>query len=288
MRICYVDESGHCGEKYDPQQPIEVLCGVITDISKLFKTQREHNDILELLSNHGINIDELKAAELYRGRKDWHGIDPKVRDTVYEALLGWSKSRVCKFIVCPIDSKIFFDRIDAKCRFALKFLYPWEAGAFNVILAVQRENHNKKRNKGKTIVIFDEQNKHDNRLLKLFEDDLTFTDGYTCYSPRPKAKSPPRFDQIVDIPHFSKSHLAVLIQLADVAAYIVNRYICILSYGAKEEYDGETNKISRWCEMIRRNMISHTSIDPPREYDLCEFFRTIRPKDWSAKEFVLK
>jgi len=147
---------------------------------------------------------------------------------------------------------------------------------------------NKKKNKGKTIAIFDEQNKHDNRLLKLFEGDLAFTDGYTCYSPRPRAKSTPRFDQIVDIPHFSKSHLAVLIQLADVAAYIVNRYICTLSYEAGEEYEGEKTKISKWCGMIRKNMILHTSIDPPGKDEFCEFFREIRPKGWSAKEFVLK
>ena len=58
MKICYIDESGHCGEKYNPKQPIEVLCGVITDISKLFKTQTEHRDILELLNDSGIDISE--------------------------------------------------------------------------------------------------------------------------------------------------------------------------------------------------------------------------------------
>jgi len=38
MYVCYVDESGHTGEKFDPNQPVEVLCGVVTDVTKLFKT----------------------------------------------------------------------------------------------------------------------------------------------------------------------------------------------------------------------------------------------------------
>lgn len=28
MYVCYIDESGHCGKKYNPKQPVEVLCGV--------------------------------------------------------------------------------------------------------------------------------------------------------------------------------------------------------------------------------------------------------------------
>lgn len=286
MRICYIDESGHCGTKYNADQPIEVLCGIMTDISKLFKTQKEHNDILDILKDHGVEVPELKGADIYRGRKEWHDIDPKERDAVYEILLEWSKERVCKFIVCPIDSNEFFKSKDNGCPIATKFGYPWEAAAFNVALAVQRENRSKKNNKGRTIVIFDEQEKHDERFLQLLEGDLSFTDGYTKYKKRPRAKSDPRLNQIVDIPHFSKSHMAVLIQLADIAAYIVNRHILISEYGFKEEYSGEADKFSKWYRIISANCIAHTSVDPPGQDDLCSFYRKMRPRKWTAKGFT--
>jgi hypothetical protein len=56
MYICYVDESGHAGTKYSSAQPVEVVCGVLTDLSKLSKTQREHVR----------RLDELGVPELKR------------------------------------------------------------------------------------------------------------------------------------------------------------------------------------------------------------------------------
>ena len=41
MYICYVDESGHNGKKFNPAQPVQVLCGALVDVTKIHKTQRE-------------------------------------------------------------------------------------------------------------------------------------------------------------------------------------------------------------------------------------------------------
>ncbi len=67
MYICYIDESGHCGKKYNQQQPVEVLVGVLLDVTKLFKTQAEQQKILKTLKNANIELSELKANEAYRG-----------------------------------------------------------------------------------------------------------------------------------------------------------------------------------------------------------------------------
>ena len=56
MYVCYIDESGHCGKKYNPDQPVEVLCGVVTDVSKLFKTQRELDTIFRFLRRNEIPL----------------------------------------------------------------------------------------------------------------------------------------------------------------------------------------------------------------------------------------
>lgn len=284
MKICYIDESGHCGKKHNPNQPVQVLCGVITDISKLFKTQKEHSEIINILNEIGIPLSELKASDVYRGRNHWSGVDPSIRDKVFKTILNWAEERKCKFIVCPIDSESFFVNKDKGCAFCNKFQFPYEAGAFNIILAIQRMNRNISNNKGRTIIIFDEQKGHDENILQIIEGDLSFTDGYTGYSPRPRAKSqPPRLDQVIDIPHFSKSHLAVLIQLADWAAFVVGRYLLLTSYGQKESYANEKVKIEKWYKQIGGNLINHTCIDVPGKDLLCAYFREIRPNGWSAK-----
>ncbi|MBN2556893.1 MAG: DUF3800 domain-containing protein, partial [Anaerolineales bacterium] len=109
MYICYADESGHCGKRINPNQPVEVLCGVRTDVSKLFKTQRQHQQILDALNHHDIKISELKASDAYGGRKEWGDVDAKIRDSIFEVMFDWFNERSCKFSVCPIDSSLFLE-----------------------------------------------------------------------------------------------------------------------------------------------------------------------------------
>ncbi len=119
-------------------------------------------------------------------------------------------------------------------------------------------------------------------MLKFFENDLSFTDGYTGYIPKPRSKKQAqRLDQIIDVPHFSKSHLSVLIQLADWIAFIVNRYLLLTVCKNKEKYDGELVKIVGWYKRIGDNLVSHTAIDPPGKDELCVYFNEIRPDGWS-------
>lgn len=283
MKICYLDECGHCGEKPNTMQPVETVCGVVTDLAKVFKTQKEHGDVLDILTEMGVDVSEIKSSEIYRGRNEWSNAGHELRDNVFTVLLEWAKARKCKFIPCPVDSIAFFARKNAGCPICNKLQFPFEAAALNAVLALQREFARTKNNKGKTVVIFDEQKKHDERLLHLLETDLSFTDGFTGYTKPPRAKGKPRLDQIVDVPHFSKSHLAVLIQIADIGAFVVNRYIDLMCVGSPEKYDGESDKIKSWYNLMSSNMVKHTSIDPPAKEDLCKFYKSIRPNGWSAK-----
>jgi hypothetical protein len=287
MYICYIDESGHCGKKLNPEQPVEVLCGVLTDVTKLFKTQREHANLLQLLKDNGIPLSELKAADAYRGRKHWTGIEPGIRDTVFQGVFAWLNERSCRFIVCPIDTRKFFDLKASGCPLSNSFNAPYEAGAINILLGIERIQASKKKNKGKTLVVFDEQNGHDENMLRLLSGDLAFTDPYTGYTPRPRARvQEPRLQQVIDVPHFSKSHLSVLIQLADWAAFVVNRYLLLTVYGEMESYVGELEKIEGWYQAVGGALVPHTAIDPPGKEDICLYFRQeVRPDGWSAKKW---
>lgn len=288
MYVCYVDESGHNGKKYNPDQPVEVLCGVLTDVTKLFKTQRELEIILRFLRKNGIPLSELKAADAYRGRKHWSGVDHKLRDKIFELVVRWAESRSCKFVACPIDTKKYFDLLASGCALTRSIGFPYEAGALNIVLSVQRLHAGKKKNKGKTFVVFDEQHGHDENVTKLLEGDLSFTDEFTGYKVKPRAKhQTSRLDQIVDVPHFSKSHLSVLIQLADWAAFIINTYLLLTVYGQAEKYPGELAKLTSWYTRIGDSLVTHTAIDPPGKTGLPGYYKSIRPNGWSAKDWVI-
>ena len=285
MYICYVDESGHCGEKYNPEQPVEVLFGALIDLTKLSKAQREHGEYIQLFTEHNFPILEFKASDMYRGANEFDGFPPDLRDAIFELLLSWGKSRKCQYFVAPIDSKRHFTLKDQSNHIAKKFGCPFEAGAMNITLAIQRLQKSKKKNKGRTFIVFDQQNKHYDNFIKLFENALEFTDTYTGYIFKDKIE---RLNQIIDVPLFSKSHLATMIQLADMGAFIVRKYVDLILFDVEERFEGELDKITRWYQKLGEQIVSHTHINPNNMGDpLCEYYQLIRPDGWSAKDWVV-
>jgi len=293
MYFCYVDESGHCGTKFDPNQPVEVLVGVVSDASKIHKTNREHTNFLkDILNQHGIEITELKSAQIFRGRKEWSSVPPEERKKVFKALLKWINDRSCKLIVCPIDSKKYFELKDAGHELASKFHFPYEAGSLNILLSLQRLKYGSEKNKGKTIVIFDEEREHDKRLIKLLTEDLSYTDVFTQIEiPKSKRKQAvlERLCQIVDIPFFSKSEHSQLIQIADLVAFVVSRYIQLKTFGLQPAFDDEMQVIEEFYSGIKVSLVSASHINPPSKGDpLSTFYQEIRPVGWSPQKWIIK
>jgi Protein of unknown function (DUF3800) len=293
MYFCYVDESGHCGTKFDPNQPVEVLVGVISDATKIHKTNREHSNFLkELLNKHGVEVSELKSAQIFRGRKEWSSIAPDVRKQIFKDLLKWVNNRSCKLIVCPIDSAKYFALKQQDVDLATKLHFPYEAGALNVLLSLQRLKYGSPNNKGKTVVIFDEEGEHDKRLIKLLSDDLSFTDAFTQVEiPKSNKKQNEleRLCQIIDIPFFSKSEHSQLIQIADLVAFVVSRYIQLKSFGIAPAFEDELAVIEEFYLGVKDSLVPAAHINPPPKGDpLSTFYHEIRPHGWSPQKWIIK
>ncbi len=292
MYFCYVDESGHCGTKHDPNQPVEVLVGVVSDATKIHKTNREHTNFLKtLLHQHSIEVTELKSAQIFRGRKEWSSVSPEVRKQVFRDLLKWVNERSCKLVVCPIYSEKYFQLKSSGNHFATKFHYPYEAGAMNVLLSLQRLKYGSPNNKGKTVVIFDEEGEHDKRLIKILSDDLSYTDQFTQIElpkKKEKHKDVERLCQVIDIPFFSKSEHSQLIQIADLVAYVVSRYIQIKSFGMPQAFTDEFVVIEEFYSGIRNSLVPAAHINPPVKNDpLAEFYQSVRPAGWTPQKWII-
>lgn len=294
MYFCYVDESGHCGTKFNPEQPVEVLVGVVSDATKIHKTNREHSSFLRnLLHTHGIEVSELKSAQIFRGRKEWYNVPHEERKKIFKELVKWVNERSCKLIVCPIDSAKYFDLKKQGHELANKLHFPYEAGSLNVLLSLQRMKYgSRKNNKGKTVVIFDEEGEHDKRLIKLLSEDLSFTDGFTQLEiPKTKRKQAEleRLCQIVDIPFFSKSEHSQLIQIADLVAFVVSRYIQLKSFGVAPAFEDELAVIEDFYVGVKDSLVPAAHINPPAKGNpLAAFYQEIRPQGWTPQKWTIK
>lgn len=289
MYACYIDESGHCGNKFNPDQPVEVLVGVMNNLgAKLPKTQREFLQLVEKLTSRAIPVTELKASQAYRGQKAWGGIDAALRMKLFEEILNWAAERSCKYFVAPVDGRKFFDRKGNGCTIATMLKAPYVAGAMNIVLAVEKLQRSMPNNKGKTWVVFDEQKNLDDDLKRILLADLSWTDLYTGYTfNKRKAYNPPRLDQVFDIPYFSPSHGSVMIQVADWVAFVVNKYLLLSAYDHPEKFEGEREQVTRWYGIIGKCVVKHTALDPSTKDQTCTFFKEVRPAGWSAKDWFI-
>jgi hypothetical protein len=265
-----------------------VVAGVVTDPASLYKVHREHREILRILDKHGIRPCEMRAADAYRGRNRWEGVPPAERQLVFDLLLDWAVQRKCRVIVSPVDTGRFFDRKVNGCTYANWFGFPYEAAAFNLLLAIQRHHAaTTKKNRGRTFVVFDERRGHDEQLIRLLSKDLSITDDFTGYSPTRKSTAG-RFDQIIDMPQFSKAHSSIPIQIADCIAFVVRSYLLIFAFGREDRYPGEFVVIEKWYKRIGKLLWPAGCIDPPGKNGLSACYRELRPSGWSAQKWMVQ
>lgn len=277
MFLAYADESGFTGQKSNPEQPVLVVGAIMPNVYRLHKTQTEFGEIVELCEALGISLTELKAEQIYRGRGPWRGVDYEDRDRILEVYLTWLSDRGHKILISAIDNKEYFSFVkqmpDHPC--AMDLPYPYLAGALHIAMMIQKLNKNKKKNKGRTILIFDQQDQFENHVTSLICNPPDFTDPFCNYDPE---KDVDRFDQIVDTAYFVRSHQAYLAQVADVISYIARLYIELNYYGVDESYEGERQKVNCWYSYIEDCHIGFNLAIPRKKGDIFDFLRSVKAK----------
>lgn len=273
MYIGYVDESGFVGRARNPDQPLQAIACILPNAYNLHRTTDEFVEIITIFRKNNIPITELKAKEMYRGRGAWSKVPGEIRHRVFELYLKWLGDRRHKIILSLIDNNRFFDLKDGGSTIANHLGFPYVAGALQVALAIQKHHKGEKRNKGKTILIFDEQEGFENYVAELIAKPPEFTDDFYGYQPRDGI----RLNQIIDTAYFVKSHHAHMVQVADAVAFVSRLHLELTVYGELEAYDGERESISSWFEMIRRRLITRGCVYPIDSHEICKFYRDVAP-----------
>lgn len=239
MKICYLDESG------TGQKTVVIAVGVVVDSTRMNRTKHEWDTLLSELSRKIKKpLSEIHSMNLYRGNEEWRDIEGIERAKVIDQILDWLSERKHKIVFSAVDKEKFSTSLPSSmiCK---ELDCDIQAAFFHVVLSLQKKHQTEKKNKGHTILVFD-NSRLGTSLPKLLYSPPSWSDTY--YN---RNKTQNQLDQIVDVPFFADSVHAPLIQLADIIAYFLRLHAELHDYGEKEQYPGEQTKVSNWVNKIK-------------------------------------
>jgi hypothetical protein len=278
MYLCYADESGFNGTKFNPKQPVQVMAAIFPNVYNFHRSDTEFKKVFDIIKSR-IPVSEIKGEQIYRGRGKWNGIDPKTRDEVIQFYLDWITQRNHKFIITAIDNQAYFDlaKKSPPSSFIQAIPYPYILSGLHIALVVQKRNRTKGKNKGKAILIFDEQQTKglSNQLTELIFDPPEFVDDFIAFDEK---KERTRLNQIIDTAFFVNSHHSSMAQVVDIVAYLYRLYLELTAYGFPEAYDGERDKITTWMDQIQDKFIPFSTVYPRRNKPFIKFINSVKAK----------
>lgn len=253
MKFCYVDESGMGSEPY------LVMAGVIVDAHRMRKTKEIWDEFLRMLSKIcKRSITEFHARDFYAGNRPWRGIRGPERARIISAILEWWGKRKHSLTFTAIDKKIYTQMVNNNeipegCDSI------WKCAAIHIALSIQKAHQNLEKNKGHTLLLFDREAKEEIRISEFISKPPRWTDEY--YN-RGTKQSP--LDQIVDVPFFADSRHVLLIQVADLIAFVLRRFAELTEKVDNPRYNGEVDQLNSWIELISRRCYPLTTRWPTR------------------------
>lgn len=274
MYLSYADESGFSGMKFDCKQPVQVMVAIFPNMYNFHKTDSEFKEIFNII-NKKIPIEELKGEQIYRGKGAWKTVVPQKRDQVIEFYLKWVMDRNHKLIVTCIDNEKYFNlkAQEPNNNFIQKIPYPYLLSGLHTALIIQKLNRNQGKNKGKTLLIFDEQDQFSNTLTELIFNPPSFIDEFVSFSSK---KDIARLNQIIDSAFFVKSHHSSMAQVADIVAYLYRMKLELDYYGRTEQYDGEKSKIATWAKQIESKIVPFNVTYPTGKKPFLLFLNSVK------------
>jgi hypothetical protein len=254
--FAYVDETGT-----DARSPAMVMAGIVVNGERLTRTQDDLSEITATLD--GIttgHLKELKSKTLFAGSGAWGGVPGPERRKVVSNLCGWLCDRKHDLALAAIGK----ERLAAHAPAAPELANIWQAGACHIALQLQRAHQSKSGNKGRTVLVFDDNKWETANFSDLVYSPPAWTDDYYH---RPQQK-PPLYEMI-DTPFAVKSHHVGLVQVADIFAAIFRRYAELTEFARPEKYPGELAHYQEWVSVLSPRLLGRAHRWPRRPKSAC-------------------
>ncbi|PKN62408.1 MAG: hypothetical protein CVU57_24280 [Deltaproteobacteria bacterium HGW-Deltaproteobacteria-15] len=228
MKFCYVDESGTGDEPY------AVMVGIVVDALRMRPTKADWDGLLRYLESVvGKSVEEIHTRDFYAGNGPWRDIDGRQRAEIIGSVMRWLGERKHSIIFAAVDKEKFHAEFPADPRFD-EVKTVWRFLGLHLTLSIQKHFQAFEKNKGNTVIIFDNEERERTRFTDLLLSPPPWTDTY--YN---RGKKQDALDQIVDAPYFADSRDVPLLQVADFVAYFLRRHAEL------EGGDGERYKQGR-------------------------------------------
>ncbi|GIG21746.1 hypothetical protein Cch01nite_24700 [Cellulomonas chitinilytica] len=270
MYFTYVDETG-----IDGKSPVLVMVGIVVDATRLRLTQEEFGEIAKNLTATASGaFRELKANDLLRGNGAWNRVPASERIAVTQALCEWLGERRHKLALAAIPHAAILGTPPgtAELRDA------WQAAAWHIALQVQRSHQKKPGGKGRTVLVFDDNQRQLAALVESMFAPPAWTDGY--YE---RARKQRQMDQIVDTPFAVRSHHVGLVQVADLYATIFRRYAEVSDFDEPERYEGERDEIAGYVALLEPHLLPRASRWTRQSSDPCaRWYTAMAPASLAA------
>ena len=267
MKFCYADESGVGGE-------LMVVVGIIVDAARMHRTKADWDDLLDQLDKESQGrVAEIKGRELYRGNSHWRDLDGGERSSLIEAIISWMVERRHDVTFGAVSSSALKAVPDHARPDGLERASNWTIAAMHLLLGVQKHHQKQKNNKGKTVVVFDNAVSQD-ELTRLVLEPPPVTGGFYNI-----ARGQEHLDQIIDVPYFADSQHAVLIQAADIFAFLLRLYAELNEGITEEKFPGELDRLKKWVSQMSPVLLPDSARWSKSAKDPCTgFFRSIAPR----------
>jgi len=275
MKFCYVDESGTGDEPY------AVMVGIVVDALRMRPTKVDWDALLRRLEEIVRKpVEEIHTRDFYAGNGPWRKINGPQRVAIIGSVMDWLGDRKHSLVYTAVDKAKFFAEFPNDGRFdGIKTL--WRFLGLHLVLSIQKQHQRLKKNKGNTVLIFDNEEREQARFTDLIVNPPDWTETY--YG---RTKKQDRLDQIVDVPYFADSRDVPLLQVADFVAYFLRRY-AELEGGDAERYAGESEQVRGWALTALEQAIPKAAVYPKkgRRCACADLFYAYAPasiRDWRA------
>jgi len=266
LKFCYIDESGTGDEPY------AVMVGIVVDALRMRPTKVDWEQfLLGLQEIVGRPIEELHTRDFYAGNGPWRGIDGPQRARIIGNVMEWLSRRKHSLVFSSAEKGRFFAEFPQHEWYG-NINTLWRFLALHLALSLQKLHQQIPKNKGNTVLVFDNEERERERYTDLVLNPPAWTDTYYNRGRRQEA-----LDQIIDAPYFADSRDVPLLQVADFMAYFLRRYV-ELDGGDTERYEGERDQIGDWTRQALDRAIPKPAIYPRRNRCACaDIFFTYAP-----------
>lgn len=245
MKFIYIDESG---SRDRSQGDIFVMAGLLIDAFRLRKQTVNFNRLIQgFLHECPRSKKEIKTKAMINGSGGWSKVDPHKRKAFLEAAVDLTVG--CAEIYAVAFSlekfRIAVQEMQKAPPFGTNY---WVGAAMFLVTMIQKKMQTLGRNKGRTVVVFDDNKKDLPKVSDcLYQADPWFDALYKRRFMKPPKgaskrlwqpiKKDERFEQIIDSAFSIKSEHSPFVQTADMVAYIYRRHLELTD--SEEKWPGE-------------------------------------------------